>query len=144
MFGPIPPQAVVPGEPLDPTAVQQPDGSWVIPDSTAAVGPDQLARGADCRAIGWDFFVPDAKASAAARRKARRTGRPVRVKVKAAKQRGRALTRAQATGPVDVTLGGFEAAADGSIDLVVRVTTGALAGPTTLTMHGRVLLQPKR
>jgi hypothetical protein len=142
-FGPIPPANIVPGEPLPSSAVQQPDGTWVIPDSAAAVGASERAVGADCRAIGWNFFVPDGKASAAARKQARRTHRPI--KLKAVKRRRTGLRRAQpATSPVNVTLGGMQPAANGSLDLVVRVTTGELSGPTTLTTHGRVLLQPKR
>lgn len=148
-FGALPPATVVPGEPVPsyaPTATQQADGTWVIPDSAAALGTPQLEAGADCRAIGWDVFVTGDKASAAARGKAKRTRRPVKVKVKkkaTKKSTARRATAAQA-GAVNVTLGGLEFARGRSADVVVRITTGDLAGPTTLTTHGRVLLQPKR
>jgi hypothetical protein len=147
-FGPIPPANIVPGEPLPSVAQQRADGSWVIPESAATLDADKIAAAADCQAIGWDFFVPGGKATAAARRNARRSHRPVKQRtVKTARRVKRAgLARAASAGdagPVHVTLAGFQAARGRSLDLVVRVTTDELAGPTTLSLHGRVLLQPK-
>jgi hypothetical protein len=150
-FGPIPTPEFAEGEPHDVgAAVQQPDGSWMVPDSNAVLRPDQFTAGAECRTIGWDFFVPDTQASAAAKGKARRTHRPVKIvkrKTKTIKGSRKTTKKAKAAqaanGPVDVTLAGFQFARGRSIDIVVRVTTGELSGPTTLTTHGRVLLQPK-
>jgi hypothetical protein len=83
-------------------------------------------------------------AVARAARKARRTHRAIRVKPKHKVKARRA--NVVDDGTATVTLGGMRYVTPGDVrggvEMVVTVTTGALAGPTTLTTHARVLLQP--
>ena len=130
-------------------AVRDGAGNWTLPDTNAAIGETQLLQGRSCRAIAWNWYVnpkidgPDSAVARAARR-ARRTHRPIPVKPK---------HRVEATRPnlvndgtATVTLAGMRYVTAGrvqdGVEMVVTVTTGTLAGPTTLTTHARVLLQP--
>jgi hypothetical protein len=129
-----------------PTARQAPDGSWFLPDSDAmTITPWMLKDGELCRKIGWSFYVTDpAQAGgtfAAAARKAKRTHRNVRVKPRKPTGRNARKANVAAGSGVTVELAGLHLLTDHRIELVVRVTTGALAGPTTLYTHARVLLQ---
>lgn len=117
---------------------------WYLPESRAVVDLQQLRQGASCRQIGWSVFVaPDAGvASRAEVARARRKGLPVRIR------RPRAATRAPRPantyndGAVRVTLAGTRFAGHGrEVEIVVKTATGALPGPTTITLHGRVVLQ---
>lgn len=138
------------GVPQDPTTPRAgiepfrgPDG-WYLPEANAVVDLDQLRWGADCRAIGWSMFVGTTSgiASAAEVRRARRTGRMVRIR----KPRRTAATRAAPAnrvndGSVTVPLAGTRFLPDHrGLEVVVRLSAGALAGPTTITLHGRVLI----
>jgi hypothetical protein len=131
------------------TAVRDAAGNWTLPESNAVIGEPQVLQGRSCRAIGWDWYVNpkiDGPNSAVARasRKARRTHRPIPVKPKHKVK----ATRANLVndGTATVTLAGWRYVTAGQVqdgvEIVVTVTTGALAGPTTLTTHARVLLQP--
>jgi hypothetical protein len=130
-------------------AIQDGAGNWVLPDSNAVIGETQALQGRSCRAIGWNWYVnPNVdgpnSAVAKAARKARRTHRPipVRPKHKVKATRANLINNGTAT----VTLGGMRYVTPGDlrggVEMVVTVTTGTLAGPTTLTTHARVLLQP--
>ena len=141
-----------------PGAVRQPDGTLALPESGAVLDAEQLAFGQGCRAAGWDFFGPDGKqqidpwgnavavtgvtsarsastkARARAKARHRKVLRRARLKIRGATARDGAVT---------VTLAGLDSpgAKPGQPEVVVTVRTGALAGPTTLTMHARVLPQ---
>jgi hypothetical protein len=130
-------------------AIQDAAGNWTLPDSNAVIGETQSLQGRSCRAIGWNFYVnpnidgPDSKVAHLARR-AKREHRPFPVKPqhKVKARRANIINDGTAT----VTLGGMRYVTPGDVrggvEMVVTVTTGALAGPTTLTTHARVLLQP--
>jgi hypothetical protein len=130
-------------------AFQDAAGNWILPDSNAVIGSSEGLQGRSCRAIGWDFYVDpkiDGADSAVARaaRKARRTHHAilVRPKHKARTKRANIIN----DGSVQVTLAGmrYRTAGDPAAgeEMVVTLTAGNLAGPTTLTTHARVLLQP--
>jgi hypothetical protein len=145
-FGPV---YVEPGQrDLPRGAVRQPDGSYVVPESAATVDAERVVIGRNCRSVGWDFYDDDFRpqldpyynpvpetgprpAKASKRLHARRL-RSARRQVKG---------RAAQDGPVTVTLAGYTWLADKTYDLVVTVRTGALPGPTTLSLHARVLPQ---
>lgn len=141
-----------------PGSQQQPDGSWVIPESVAVVGPVELKTGSKCAASGWqayddkgnptDVLMPawarsganggTASVSSKSKSKSKSNAK------KKAKARKRVVHRgrsAQVTGAASVTLAGITHTADHSLNLVVRVTTGQLSGPAKLTMRGDVLRQ---
>jgi hypothetical protein len=130
-------------------AIQDAAGNWTLPDANAVIGETQILQGRSCRAIGWDFYVrpnidgPDSKVMHLSRR-AKREHRPfpVKPKHKVKARRANIIDNGTAT----VTLGGMRYVTPGDVhggvEMVVTVTTGALAGPTTLTTHARVLLQP--
>lgn len=130
-------------------AVQEPDGDWVIPDTAAmTTTPWQLKDGELCRKIGWSLYVVDpAKAGGAlaqAARRAKRLHRDVRVRPR--KPKGRYARKANVgagNAGVAVELAGLHVTRESRWELVVRVRTGPLAGPTTLYTHARVLLQSK-
>jgi len=129
-----------------PTAQQAPDGTWFLPDADAeTITPWMLKDGELCRKIGWSFYVSDPAraggAFAAAARKARRTHRNVRVRPRKPTGRNARRANAAANAGVTVELAGLHLLHDHAVELVVRVTTGDLAGPTTLFTHARVLLQ---
>jgi hypothetical protein len=124
-------------------------GNWTLPEANAVIGETQVLQGRSCRAIGWNWYVSpniDGPGSAVAKaaRRARRTHRPIPVKPKHKVK----ATPANVVddGTVTVTLAGWRYVTPGrvadGVELVVTLTTGTLAGPTTLTTHARVLLQP--
>jgi hypothetical protein len=130
-------------------AIRDAAGNWTLPESHAVIGETQVLQGRSCRAIGWNWYVDpkiDGPNSAVARaaRKARRTHRPIPVKPKHKVK----ATRANLVddGTATVTLAGMRYVTAGrvkdGVEMVVTVTAGPLAGPTTLTAHARVLLQP--
>jgi hypothetical protein len=130
-------------------AVQDASGAWVLPEGNAVIGTQQQLEGRSCRAIGWNWYVDpkiDGPNSAVARaaRRARKTHRPIPVKPRHQVKARRANVVDDHT--VAVTLAGMHAvvAGDprGGVEMVVTLTAGDLAGPTTLTTHARVLLQP--
>jgi hypothetical protein len=124
---------------------QAPNGDWFLPEPVGPPTPWQLKDGELCRKIGWSLYVTDpAKAGgayAAAARKAKRTRRNVRVAPRKPKGIFARKANAAANGGVTVELAGVHHLPSERIELVVRVTTGDLAGPTTLYTHARVLLQ---
>jgi hypothetical protein len=130
-------------------AVQDASGAWILPESNAVVGTQQEMEGRSCRAIGWNWYVnpkidgPNSAVAKAARR-ARREHRPIPVKPRHKVKARRANLINDNS--VTVTLAGMHnvVAGDprGGVEMVVTLTAGNLAGPTTLTTHARVLLQP--
>lgn len=122
------------------SAQRTPDG-YYIPDDKAVVGMRQLDEGEECRQIGWSMFVgPDSGlATAAEVHRAKATHRFVRIrhprKVKAPR-----ANRVN-DGSIRVPLAGVRRFPhERRMELVVTVAAGPLAGPTTITLHGRVLL----
>jgi hypothetical protein len=160
VFGPVLPEPSDVNKPNGgiPGAVRQPDGTFAIPDSAAVLDPETLAFGQGCRAVNWDFYGADGKqqvdpwgnpvsatgvasASAAiakARAKAKARHRKV---LRRARLKMRGATAHD--GGVSVTLAGLRNifGDQPGAELVVTVRTGALAGPTTLGLHARVLPQ---
>lgn len=127
-------------------AQQAPNGDWFLPEPSGRPTPWQLKNGELCRKIGWSLYVPNPAqaggAYAAAARKAKRTRHEVRVKPRRPKGIFARKANAAAGGAVTVELAGVHILTETKgIELVVRVTTGELAGPTTLYTHARVLLQ---
>jgi hypothetical protein len=126
-------------------AVQDASGAWVLPDSDAALGSAQWREGQLCRTIAWDVYVdpkidgPDS-AVARAERKARRTHLPVAVnpRHKVKTRRANVIN----DNSVTVSLAGMRYLVAGNprggVEMVVTLTAGDLAGPTTLTTHARV------
>jgi hypothetical protein len=117
---------------------------WYLPESRAVVDLQQMRDGAGCRALGWSVFLPPDGAGVASRAeaaRARRTRRLVRVRAPRVLVRApRANTRND--GAVRVTLAGTRFRGHGrAVEVVVTTVAGALPGPTTITLHGRVLLQ---
>ena len=123
---------------------QDADGDWALPDPAPGLTPYELAQGADCKAINWSFYVDPASSATAraAAKKARKTKRPVRVKIKHTKKARKASINDAAA---QVTFAGLHAYRDaGGVlrdELLITVKTGDLSGPTTLATHARVLLQ---
>jgi hypothetical protein len=132
-----------------PNAVQDAAGNWSIPETVAqTITPWQLKDGALCRKIGWSFYVGNPAvvggAVAVAARKAKHIHRDVRVRPRKPKGRyARAANVGNDDGSVTVEMAGLHliGAPTTGLELVVRVRTGNLAGPTTLFTHARVLLQ---
>jgi hypothetical protein len=153
-FGPAIPEDASRPDGGIPGAQRQPDGSFVVPESAAVLTPEVLRLGANCRSVGWDFYGADgepvldpygnpkaakAPATAAAARKQKAASK--RKRDSARRLMGRKIVgRTAAQGPVSVTLAGITSRS-GRLEMVVRVTTGALAGPTAVSMHARVLKQ---
>ncbi|WP_445152608.1 hypothetical protein [Baekduia sp. Peel2402] len=119
------------------------DGGWYLPESRAVVDLPMLGAGANCRQLGWSLFVgPGAGiASAAEVRRARRTKRVVPIRHPRRSVRARPANTYN-DGSVQVPLAGTRYARHrrGGLQIVVRVVTGPLAGATTITLHGRVLV----
>ncbi len=134
-FGPVDP---MPGKEGTPdggirSAERQPDGSYVLPESKAVVGPLNQHEAIGCALSGYHWY--DAKGNP------NNVALPKYIKHKPV-QAGRTKPT-QVAGPVSVTLAGFtgHTAADGPPRLVVRITTGELAGPVKLRMRADVLKQ---
>ena len=111
--------------------------------------------GANCRAVGWDFYGADgepvldpygnpkaakAPANAAAARKQKASSKRKRAQARTRMSR-KIVGRAASQGPVTVNLAGITTRPGRPTEIVLRITTGALAGATTLDMHARVLEQ---
>ena len=150
----IPENAALPDGGI-PGVQRQSDGSFVMPESAAVLTPEVLRLGTNCRAVDWDFYGPDgepvldpygspkaakAPANAAAARKQKATSKRRRDQARKRMSR-RIVGRAASQGPVTVTLAGITTPAGGTTQMVLRVTTGDLAGPTSVSMHARVLKQ---
>ena len=138
-----------------PGAERQGDGSFSLPESAAVLTPEVLRMGANCRAVGWDFYGADgepvldpygnpkaakAPANAAAARKQKASSKRKRAKARTRMSR-KIVGRAASQGPVTVSLAGITTRPGRPTEIVLRITTGALAGATTLDMHARVLEQ---
>jgi hypothetical protein len=134
-FGPVDP---MPGKEGTPDggilfAERQPDGSYVLPESRAVVGPLNQHEAIGCALSGGHWY--DSK------------GNPNNVALpNYIKHKPRAPGRTKPTqvaGPVSVTLAGFtgHTTADGPPRLVLRITTDELSGPVKLRMRADVLKQ---
>jgi hypothetical protein len=138
-----------------PGAQRQGDGSFTLPESAAVLTPEVLRMGANCRSVGWDFYGADgeplldpygnpkaakAPANAAAARKQKASSKRKRAKARTRMSR-KIVGRAASQGPVTVSLAGITTRPGRPTEIVLRITTGALAGATTLDMHARVLEQ---
>jgi hypothetical protein len=114
-------------------AERQPDGSYVVPESRAVVGPLNQHEAIGCALSGGHWY--DSK------------GNPNNVALpNYIKHKPRLPGRTKPTqvaGPVSVTLAGFTGGAtgDGPPRLVLRITTGELSGPVKLRMRADVLKQ---
>lgn len=127
--------------PIDSSAQQRDDG-WYLPDAVAVVGQGERDRGAECRKIGWDVFVgtDSGVASPAEARRARRTKHAIRIQHPRRRTKARPANRMD-NGSVQVPLAGVRMIPhQRRMEVVVRLVAGALAGPTTITLHGRVLI----
>jgi hypothetical protein len=131
--------------PADLGAVQQPDGSWEVPDSVGILNEERLKMGVACASVGWSWFGADGKpslgphnepihASAAAKRK-----RSVRLK----RLKHQIVGHDAAMGPVTVQVAGMKQISNFEVTMVLQIQTGKLAGPTTVAMHGEVAKQAK-
>lgn len=126
----------------NPRAVRREDG-WYLPESDAVVDLRQMADGAACRTVGWSTFVEagDGVASAAEVRRARRQNRVVRIRHPRVGPKGGSRANRYNDGTTTVPLAGLERRPRSRVsEVVVRVVTGPLAGPTTITLHGRVVV----
>ena len=138
-----------------PGAQRQPDGGFAVPESAAVLTSEVLRLGANCRGVGWDFYGADgepvldpygnpkaAKAPANAAAARRQKAASKRKRDQARRLMGRRIVgRAASQGPVSVTLAGITTPAGGTTQMVLRITTGQLAGPTAVSLHARVLKQ---
>jgi hypothetical protein len=132
-----------------PGAYRKPDGSlWKPRPDATPFTPRQVQLGMSLREVDWDWQRLDlwgnpmpasgvTRPSEAAKRLRARRLRAARKKV---------VRRAAQDSPVTITVAGFEVRPDGAqgakYDMVAEVTTGALAGPTTLRLHARVAILP--
>lgn len=127
----------------DGQAELRPDG-WYLPDARAVVGPEEFQEGAECRRIGWSRFVETGSgiASAAEVRRARRQRHSVvRIAHPRRKVKARPANRLD-DGSVQIPLAGMRLLRDSrQMRLTVSVVAGPLAGPTTITLHARVLVR---
>jgi hypothetical protein len=127
--------------PLDSHVEQRADG-WYLPEAEATVGPHQLDAGASCRKIGWNMFVgtDSGVASAAEVHRAKRQNRLVRIQHPRRRVKVRPANRVD-DGSVQVPLAGVRMIPhERRMEIVVQLVAGPLAGPTTITLHGRVLI----
>lgn len=129
-----------------PGAQRQPDGTFAVPvpDATPFTA-EQVRLGSSLREVGWNWRRLDGwgnpRPTAGTARSARRARRMRARRLRAARRKIRA--GAAQAGPVKVTLAGFQHwGLNAPQELVAKVTTGELAGPTTLTLHARVAIQP--
>ena len=127
-----------------PGAVKLPDGTFAVPDSAAALTPEVIRLGTNCAGVGWNFYGPDGKPALDAYDNPAGTAAAASKRKRAADRRRakrRVLGHSAVDGPVTVTLAGLANHADGTAQLVLRVRTGHLTGPTSVTLHARVLEQ---
>lgn len=138
--------AAGPGQPRpynDDQAVLRDDG-WYLPASRATVHAAEYDAGANCRRIGWSRFVePSAGIASAAEVHRARTHRHSFVRIRHPRRKLRARPAQQRDdGSVRIPLAGLRLLRDSrQMRLVVTVVAGPLAGPTTLTLHARVLVR---
>ena len=128
-----------------PGAERRPDGTFAIPESAARLNGDHFRAGDNCRIVGWNFYGPDGTPAMHADGTAKFTGARATAARKASRRRAarRARGKLSQAGGVQVLLAGLESREDGAA-IVVRVRTGDLPGPTTVTTHARVLPQRGR
>ena len=109
--------------PADIGAVQQPDGSWAIPDTVAVLNDERLRMGAACAATGWSWYLPNgqpaidgstlqprypkAPVSAATARKRAATKKTLAKRMKRVKHV--LVGRAAQMGPVSIQVAGMNA-----------------------------------
>ena len=140
--------------PADLGAVQQPDGSWEIPDSVGILNDERLRMGVNCAAAGWSWFgsdgqpaiglhqqmvYPKKRVSAAV---ARRRAATMRTRAKRLKRIAHQLIGHDAAmGPVTVQVAGMKTVSNFDIRMVLVIKSGELAGPTTVAMHAEVAKQ---
>jgi hypothetical protein len=131
--------------PADIGGVQQPDGSWAIPDTVGVLNNERLKMGVACASVGWSWYGADGKpslgphqeplhASAAAKRKRR---------ARLARLKHQLVGHDAAMGPVTIQVAGMESLSNFDIRMVLVIRTGKLAGPTTVAMHAEVAKQAK-
>jgi hypothetical protein len=131
--------------PADLGAVQQPDGTWEVPDSVGILNQERLKMGVACASVGWSWYGADGKpalgphneplhANAAAKRK-----RKARLK----RLKHQLVGHDAAMGPVTVQVAGMKQISNFEVTMVLQIQTGKLAGPTTVAMHGEVAKQAK-
>jgi hypothetical protein len=127
----------------DPEAQLGADG-WYLPESRAIAGPREFQQGADCRQIGWSRFVEVDSGIASpseVRRARQRRHSLVRIAHPRRKAKARPANRVD-DGSVQIPLAGLRLLRDSrQMRLVVRIVAGRLAGPTTVTLHARVLVR---
>jgi hypothetical protein len=134
-----------------PGAKRDANGDFVVPESAATLTADVLRLGANCRSVGWDFYGADGLPTLDAYGNPKPAAAANTAKAKAASKRKRDQGRkrmsrkivghAAQQGPVTVRLAGIRSQADRGAAMVLRVTTGDLAGATTVSLHARVLRQ---
>jgi hypothetical protein len=131
--------------PADLGAVQQPDGSWEVPDSVGILNEERLKMGVACASVGWSWYGADGKpalgphnepvhATAAAKRKRRARLKRLKHQI---------VGHDAAMGPVTVQVAGMKQISNFEVTMVLQIQTGKLAGPTTVAMHGEVAKQAK-
>jgi hypothetical protein len=146
-----------PGEDLPegglPDHQPQPDGSLVqpMPEATPFT-PEHVRLGMSLRQVDWNWKRLDRwgnpKPTAGTARSAKAAKRLRARRLRAARKK--IVGKAAQSGPVTVVVAGFEYYYSGpshegwadKLDMLAKVTTGALTGPTTLTLHARVAIQP--
>jgi hypothetical protein len=131
--------------PADLGAVQQPDGTWEVPDSVGILNEERLKMGVACASVGWSWYGADGKpalgphnepvhASAAAKRKRRARLKRLKHQI---------VGHDAAMGPVTVQVAGMKQISNFEVQMVLEIQTGKLAGPTTVAMHAEVAKQAK-
>jgi hypothetical protein len=123
---------------------QDANGDYTLPQPPAGVDPHAQAEAAKCQGIGWSFYVDPAtgRAARAASKKARKTGRPVKVAIKSTKKARKADVDDASAQVLSASLNQTRnASGTFSSAIIVTIKTGDLSGPTTLTTRARVLLQ---
>ncbi|HET6505917.1 MAG TPA: hypothetical protein VFG42_03950 [Baekduia sp.] len=129
--------------PYDRQTVLRADG-WYLPESRAAVHLRERYAGARCRQIGWSRYV-DARSGVASADEIRRARSHPHgmVLIRHPRRKGevRPANRLD-DGSVRVRLGGLRLLRRSrQMRLVVTLDAGRLAGPTTITLHARVLVR---
>jgi hypothetical protein len=127
-----------------PEGVERRDDGWYLPETRATVRIRQRDAGARCRQIGWSRYV-DARAGVASAAEVHRArSRPhsmVRIRHPRRKARVKPANRVD-DGSIKVVLGGLRLLPHSrQLRLVVTLVAGPLAGPTTITLHARVLVR---
>ena len=107
-----------------------------LPESAAVLTPEVLRMGANCRAVGWDFYGADgepvldpygnpkaakAPANAAAARKQKASSKRKRAQARTRMSR-KIVGRAASQGPVTVSLAGITTRPGRPTEIVLRIT----------------------